>query len=66
MDNVRAVCRASIVLHPLNEGDNWTRVVWDSKVWPASVVELFNLSCFSSLQDRSYNVMTTPYQVLLV
>jgi len=43
VNDIGSLRGASKVLHPLNEGDDRTRVFRDAEIRPASVVELLDL-----------------------
>ena len=51
VDDVRTLCGSLEVVESPDEGEDWVRVVWDAKVWPAGVVELLHLSSLSSLSQ---------------
>ena len=64
--NIWSFGRSHKVVEVSDEGDDWMRVIGDTKVWPASVVELFHWTSLSASPrdlERPYAVVSQLYNI---
>ena len=64
--NVWSFGRSHKVFEVSYEGDDWMRVIGDTKVWPASVVELFHWTSLSASPwdlEWPYGVVSQLYNI---